>query len=125
MATSNGQTAASDAYIAALGHELIQVEHRMIPLGLHILGKAPTDTELVDMLSLVATFNPGKHPTQDVKLPTLPALIARGWVGITRPSNGRSKTIDHARTLGANRNRYARERCACLWPRRASPVRRA
>ena len=74
----NGQTAASDAYIAALGHELIQVEHRMIPLGLHILGKAPTDTELVDMLSLVATFNPGKHPTQDVKLPTLPALIARG-----------------------------------------------
>jgi magnesium chelatase subunit H len=72
------QPDAANAYIAALGHELIQVEHRMIPLGLHILGKAPTDTELVDILALVAAFNPGKHPTQDAKLPTLPALIARG-----------------------------------------------
>ncbi|MCA9969860.1 MAG: cobaltochelatase subunit CobN, partial [Anaerolineales bacterium] len=39
----------ASAYLAALGHELIQVEHRMIPLGLHVLGQAPGDAELVDM----------------------------------------------------------------------------
>jgi magnesium chelatase subunit H len=32
----------------------------------------------VDILSLVAAFNPAKHPKQDEMLPTLPALIAQG-----------------------------------------------
>lgn len=68
----------ADQYLSALGHELIQVEHRMIPLGLHILGTPPSDTELVDILALVAAFNPVQHPQRDAKLPTLPALIARG-----------------------------------------------
>ncbi len=71
----NGHT---EAYIAALGHELIQVEHRMIPLGLHILGAPPSEDELVDILALVAAFNPVKHPQREAMLPTLPALIARG-----------------------------------------------
>lgn len=71
-------TTADSAYLAALGHELIQVEHRMIPMGLHILGKAPSDEELVDILALVAAFNPAQHPEKEAKLPTLPALIARG-----------------------------------------------
>jgi magnesium chelatase subunit H len=65
-------------YIAALGHELIQVEHRLIPLGLHVLGKAPSDAELVDILALVAAFNPVMHPNGKEKLPTLPQLIAGG-----------------------------------------------
>ncbi len=71
----NGHT---DAYIAALGHELIQVEHRMIPLGLHVLGAPPSEDELVDILALVAAFNPVRHPQREAMLPTLPALIARG-----------------------------------------------
>ncbi|MBX2999275.1 MAG: magnesium chelatase subunit H, partial [Caldilineaceae bacterium] len=68
----------ADAYIAALGHELIQVEHRMIPMGLHVLGKAPSNGELVDILALVASFNPAAHPKTGEKLRTLPALIAEG-----------------------------------------------
>lgn len=76
---ANGHAADSaDHYIAALGHELIQVEHRMIPLGLHVLGQPPGDAELVDILALVAAFNPVKHPQQEAKLPTLPVLVARG-----------------------------------------------
>jgi len=71
---------AAAAYVAALGHELIQVEHRMIPLGLHVLGQAPTTPELVDMLALAVTFNPvpQPNPEADEKLPALPVLIARG-----------------------------------------------
>mgnify|MGYP005836334017 CR=1 FL=1 len=68
-----------EAYLAALGHELIQVEHRMIPLGLHVLGRAPQADELADMLALVATFKPVPHPRKATdKLPPLPALIAQG-----------------------------------------------
>ncbi|MCB8948571.1 MAG: magnesium chelatase subunit H [Ardenticatenaceae bacterium] len=79
--SANGHTnshLSDSAYVAALGHELIQVEHRMIPLGLHVLGRAPVDAELIDMLALVVAFNPTKHPKRDEKLPTLPVLIARG-----------------------------------------------
>lgn len=74
----NGSAKDDAAYIAALGHELIQVEHRMIPLGLHLLGQAPTEAEMVDLLSLVVTFNSAKHPKRDEKLPPLPVLIAKG-----------------------------------------------
>ncbi|MGJ3239688.1 MAG: magnesium chelatase subunit H [Anaerolineae bacterium] len=68
-------------YLAALGHELITIESRMIPLGLHVLGKAPSNAELVDMLALVASFNTVTHPNGRDTLPTLPALIAhsKGW----------------------------------------------
>jgi magnesium chelatase subunit H len=69
------------AYLTALSHELIQVESRMIPLGLHTLGKAPTEAEIIDMLILVASFNGGTHSNGTNKLPPLPVLIARekGW----------------------------------------------
>lgn len=45
-------------YIAALGHELLQIEERMIPAGLHVLGQAPAPAELVDFLTLVANLQP-------------------------------------------------------------------
>lgn len=63
---------------AALGHELLQVEHRMIPMGLHVLGTPPEDEALVDILSLVAAFNPARKPNRSELLPTLPELIATG-----------------------------------------------
>ncbi|MEO1164135.1 MAG: magnesium chelatase subunit H [Chloroflexota bacterium] len=71
----------SDDYIAKLNHELISIESRMIPLGLHVLGQAPSESELIDTLSLVVAFNPINHPNGRDKLPTLPALIAQahGW----------------------------------------------
>jgi len=79
----NGSTEAADEYVSALAHELIQVEHRMIPLGLHVLGETPQQDELVDILALVAAFTRPKHPTQrsvpgDETLPPLPQQIAEG-----------------------------------------------
>lgn len=72
----NGHT---DEYVAALAHELIQVEHRMIPLGLHVLGKPTQSDELTDILALVAAFTRPKHPTKrDETLAPLPQLIAEG-----------------------------------------------
>ncbi|ACF13748.1 magnesium chelatase, H subunit [Chloroherpeton thalassium ATCC 35110] len=65
-----------EAYIAALAHDLIRIEERMIPMGLHVLGKPATTDELTDILSLVASFN-----QPDEKLPPLPELLTqqKGW----------------------------------------------
>mgnify|MGYP006272697711 CR=1 FL=1 len=61
-------------YIAAIAHELIQVEHRMIPMGLHILGNTPQDDELVDILALVSAFT--RPDYRRTTLNPLPQLIA-------------------------------------------------
>jgi len=43
-----------DERIAFLKHELYLVEERMIPLGLHIIGRTPSPETLVDQLALLA-----------------------------------------------------------------------
>jgi magnesium chelatase subunit H len=54
---SESPDAANDeAYVASLAHELIQIEQRMIPVGLHVLDKDPDPAELTDVLALVAAF---------------------------------------------------------------------
>lgn len=65
---------ANEAYLAALSHELLQVEQRMIPAGLHVFGRAPGADELVDLLSLTASFHRFKlHGVET----TLPVELAR------------------------------------------------
>ncbi|NJK78924.1 MAG: magnesium chelatase subunit H [Chloroflexaceae bacterium] len=73
LGTAQGDSSDPAAYTAALSHELLQIEQRMIPAGLHILGTAPTTEELVDMLALVAAF---AQPVADT--PPLPHAIASG-----------------------------------------------
>jgi magnesium chelatase subunit H len=70
--------AADERYVAALAHELLLVEQRMIPLGLHVLGNPPGHEELVDTLSMVAAFMRIKPPQQEDSLPPLPVLLAQG-----------------------------------------------
>ena len=65
----------SDAgYLAHLSHELLQIEQRMIPAGLHVFGAPPSTEELVDLLVLTATFQRFKVRGEET---TLPALVAR------------------------------------------------
>ncbi|MFV9504029.1 MAG: magnesium chelatase subunit H [Oscillochloridaceae bacterium umkhey_bin13] len=63
-----------EQYIAHLAHELLQIEERMIPAGLHVFGQAPAPAELVDLLALTATFH---QFSLRGNLVTLPELIAR------------------------------------------------
>jgi magnesium chelatase subunit H len=66
-----------EGYIAALNNELIQVEHRMIPLGLHVLGQPPENAQLIDILALVAAFTRVPLHNGDTLTP-LPHWIAQG-----------------------------------------------
>ena len=64
-----------EEYVTGLAHELLAVEQRMIPLGLHTLGAQPAAVELTDALALVASFH--RLPSGQ----TLPQIIAAhfGW----------------------------------------------
>jgi len=64
----------AEPYIAALSHELLQIEQRMIPAGLHVIGRAPVAAELVDFLALAAIFRPARGPGG--ALVSLPSVIA-------------------------------------------------
>ena len=69
----------AEKHVATIAHELIQIEHRMIPLGLHVLGEPPVREELIDTIALVAAFTRPKHATRrDETLAPLPELIAQG-----------------------------------------------
>ena len=46
----------NEQFLIKLNHELLRVEERMIPLGLHELGKPASISELVDVLTMISTF---------------------------------------------------------------------
>ncbi len=86
---------ADEQYVAALAHELLLVEQRMIPMGLHVLGETAAAEELADVLALVACFHklhdergalkgnrrPGGRFARLPACFTLPQLLAaqQGW----------------------------------------------
>ncbi len=70
------RNADDETYLARLAHELLQVEERMIPAGLHVFGQPPAAAELVDLLTLTATFH--QIPLRGGATASLPALVAQG-----------------------------------------------
>ncbi len=61
--TSGAAAQNSETYITGLLHELLEVEQRMIPVGLHVLGAPPSIAERTDILALVAAFaRPDEQP---------------------------------------------------------------
>ncbi|WP_275068355.1 magnesium chelatase subunit H [Prosthecochloris marina] len=59
-------------YLSTLNNELYRVEERMIPLGLHVIGKNPTPESLVDQLTLLVS-----HPLVCLDNLSLPEYICR------------------------------------------------
>src|SRR5207253_11477070 len=72
----------SDAAIAALWAALLELEERLIPVGLHEIGRPPRAAELCDLLLQVAAY-----PRPEHDLPALPTLIADA-LGLALPDTG-------------------------------------
>ena len=62
-----------DARVMRLGNELMEIEQRLIPTGLHIFGRAAELDEKADLLRMVASFD---RPEQGAR--ALPSLVAHG-----------------------------------------------
>lgn len=61
-----------DARVFALYEQLLEMEQRLIPTGLHVFGRASSAGEQVDLLKMVASFDRREHgiralPTEVVK----------------------------------------------------------
>ena len=62
-----------DARVTQLYEQLIEIEQRLIPTGLHVFGRAAELKEKADLLKMVASFD---RPEQGVR--SLPRLVAEG-----------------------------------------------
>jgi len=62
-----------DRRVLELYEKVLEIEQRLIPTGLHIFGQSPDDTELGDLLRMVASFD---RPERGVR--SLPDLVAEG-----------------------------------------------
>src|SRR5438477_1981682 len=60
-----------DARIAQISEQLIEIEQRLIPTGLHVFGRAAELKEKADLLRMVASFDRPEHGTR-----ALPKLVA-------------------------------------------------
>jgi magnesium chelatase subunit H len=62
-----------DRMVLRLYEELLEIEQRLIPTGLHVFGEAPTGRALADLLQAVAAFD-----RPELGLRSLPGLVAEG-----------------------------------------------
>ncbi|TCD47832.1 magnesium chelatase subunit H [Chlorobium sp. N1] len=65
------EEAPAETFVTRLSGELYRIEERMIPLGLHIMGEAPSPDSLTDQLALLAS-----HPQPSLAGKSLPELVA-------------------------------------------------
>src|SRR2546430_12786865 len=66
-------TTERDARVTELSEQLVEIEQRLIPTGLHVFGRAAELKEKADLLRMVASFD---RPEQDAR--SLPGLVAEG-----------------------------------------------
>src|SRR5262245_13790370 len=62
-----------DAQVTRLWEELLEIEQRLIPTGLHVFGSGAELQEKEDLLRMVASFERPEHGTS-----SLPKLVAEG-----------------------------------------------
>ncbi len=92
-----------DRRVLSLYEQLLEVEERLIPTGLHVFGRASGERECADLLRMVASFD---RPEWGAR--SLPALVAEG-LGLPVKFDGRASEKDtEARRLEADAR--ARER---------------
>src|SRR5450432_2063026 len=60
-----------DARVMRLNEQLVEIEQRLIPTGLHVFGRASELSEKADLLRMVASFDRPEHGVR-----ALPKLVA-------------------------------------------------
>jgi len=70
---SDSKTTERDNRVLALYEQLLEIEQRLIPTGLHVFGRAPGHSEIADLLFMVASF---ERP--ELGVASLTELVAAG-----------------------------------------------
>jgi len=77
QASADETSAARDRRVLNLYEQLLEIEQRLIPTGLHVFGRPSRAAERIDMLRMIASFD-----RPEVGARALPVLVAEG-LGIT------------------------------------------
>jgi magnesium chelatase subunit H len=75
-----------DARVLELYEELLEIEQRLIPTGLHVFGRPSANAETVDLLRMIASFDRPEFGAR-----ALPGLVAEG-LGLSKED---LKDVDH------------------------------
>ena len=62
-----------DRIVFGLYEQLLEIEQRLIPTGMHVFGRPPDSNAMADMLRMVASFDRPEAGTR-----SLPDLVAEG-----------------------------------------------
>src|SRR5258705_12338400 len=65
------QVTERDARVMGLYEQLVEIEQRLIPTGLHVFGRASELDEKADLLRMVASFDRPEHGSR-----ALPKIVA-------------------------------------------------
>ncbi len=95
-----------DARVLSLYEQVLEIEQRLIPTGLHVFGRAPVETACADLLRMVASFDRPEANTR-----ALPALVAEGLTSASAPDS-----TDHEASLRLRErvDAIVREAIACF-----------
>src|ERR1051325_4244352 len=69
--TTDLNSAERDARVMQLYEQVLEIEQRLIPTGLHVFGRASELAEKADLLRMVASFDRPEHGAR-----SLPKLVA-------------------------------------------------
>jgi magnesium chelatase subunit H len=64
-----------DARVFELYEQLLEIEQRLIPTGLHVFGRASSAGEQIDLFKMVASFDRPEHGVR--ALPETPKPASR------------------------------------------------
>ncbi len=70
-----------DRRVLALYEQVIEVEQRLIPTGLHVFGRRENETQIADLLRMIASFDRPEY--ESARAPQ----FDRGWAWAIRLSN--------------------------------------
>nr|MBA3804985.1 cobaltochelatase subunit CobN [Acidobacteriota bacterium] len=73
IASKEVSNAERDRRVLALYEQLLEIEQRLIPTGLHVFGRVPEAGARADMLRMVASFDRPEAGTR-----ALPDMVAEG-----------------------------------------------
>jgi magnesium chelatase subunit H len=90
MSTNKISADKRDARIMQLYEELLEIEQRLIPTGLHILGRPSANAEKTDLLKMIASFDRPEFGAR-----SLPGVVAEGLSLSTQDSR---ETVDEVVT---------------------------
>jgi len=91
--------AASEARIARLNGELLELEYTLIPHGLHVVGEPPNAEERVDLLMAVAEGKTDGCEARHVNREAVAALVNGGAPALALQKGGMQVTDDNLKLM--------------------------